>query len=117
MSGGEIVHRAGFPGKEQTAVDWRGELPPAVGKSRRRVRIRTERKRIGTPAINGNRLDARRKSAAEQADEVGHGAIKNRAIAAPLQFGGEATAEIGLDHRSPERPEVIVGRSRTIDVS
>ena len=67
--------------------------------------------------MNGNRPDARRKSVAEKADEVRHGAIKKRVVAAALQFGGEATAEIGLDHRSPERPEVIVGRSRTIDVS
>src|SRR5262249_15147919 len=117
VSGREIVHRAGFAGKEQTAADWRRELRPAVGKSRRRVRIRTERKRISTPAMNGNRPDARRKCVAEKPGEARHGAIKKSVIAAALQFGGKATAEIGLDHRSPERPEVIVGCGRTIDVS
>src|SRR5262249_22312776 len=76
VSGREIVHRAGFAGKEQTAADWRGEVRPTVGKSRRRVRIRTDRKRISAPAMNGNRPDARRKCVAEKTDEVRHGAIK-----------------------------------------
>ena len=58
-----------------------------------------------------------RERTAKKADKVRHGAIKKRAVAAGLKLRGETSAEIDLDHRPPERPELIGGGCGTIGVS
>src|SRR5450759_3156392 len=55
-----------------------------------------------------------RESAAEQTDQFGHGEIEEGALALGFQRGGMAAAEISLDLRTPERPQVISGRRDAI---
>src|SRR5262245_28335858 len=113
----EVVDRAGFAGEEQPPGDRFGKLRPAIGKARRRIRIGAERKRIDAPAVNADRLDACGKRAAEKTDKIRLGALKKSAVAPGFQLGRKPSAEINLDHRPPERPEMIVRGRGPIGVS
>src|SRR5262245_62679177 len=64
--------------------------------------------------MNVQELHAARKGAAEEAGELADREIEKGRGAASLEFGRTAAAEIGLDHRPPERAQVIGGGAAAI---
>jgi hypothetical protein len=55
--------------------------------------------------------------AAEQVDQLGHSEVRERNFARRLQLSRQRSAEIGLDLRATERPEVIDPGSTAISAA
>ena len=64
-----------------------------------------------------DRLYAATEIAAEHAGHFGNGKIKKCAVAAGFEFRGQLAAEIGLDLRPAQRPELIGTGRRAIGMS
>lgn len=67
--------------------------------------------------MNPDRLEAARESAAEHADQLRYREVEECAVAVRLELARQLAAEIALDIRSPQRPQLIRGGRRTIGMS
>ena len=67
--------------------------------------------------MHPDQFQAAGKIAAEQMHQFGNGEVEERRFALRLQLCGKSTREISFDHRPPERPEMIAGRTGAVDVA
>ena len=111
------MRRTRLSGKEQTIVDRFGEHRAAIGASRQGKRISAARIGVDAPAMKTYRLQPPGKVIAEELRQFRSGKVKERVVALALEFPRQASAEINLDVRTPERPQVISGRGGAIGMS
>src|ERR1700730_2254717 len=104
---GIVMLRTCFAGEEQAIVHRRGQRASALRLTGQSIGIGAAGERIAAPAIKLERFHPAGEIAAEQADQLGHTEVGERSFARRLQLSRQRSAEIGLDLRPTERPEVI----------
>src|SRR5262245_42469521 len=109
-----VVDRAGFAREQQALVDRRGERGARVAVTNPGIRIGAAAERIAAPRGGGERPDPLAEVVAEVRRELVDREGREVAL---LQLARERAAEVALDQRRAERPQVIaagrgaVGRS------
>jgi hypothetical protein len=103
----EIVRRAGFSGKKESAIHRCGEGATRIRMAGKRVRIGSSRKRIAPPAGFDERVQAGANAVAEQFDKLSDGEIEKRAGSRGLELVRQPPAEKSFDERPAERTQII----------
>src|SRR5579864_8259255 len=103
MGGGEEVRRGGFSGKEQPAIDGRGEHGAFARVPGQSVRIGAAGERIERPARFLQRLQSPSKIAAEKRDDLVDCLRGDRAVPGIFQTSRKASSEKALDAGLAER--------------
>src|ERR1700756_4736824 len=93
VGGGEEVRRGGFSGKEQPAIDGRGEDCAFAGVSGQSMRIGAAGEAIERPARFLQRLQSRSKIAAEKRDNLVDRLCGDRAVPRIFQTSRKTSAE------------------------
>ena len=114
VRGGIVVLRTRFAGKEQAIVYRRGQRASARRLTGQSIGIGAAGERIAAPAMKPERFHPAGEITAEQAGQLGHSKVDERSFPRRLELSREPTAEIGLDLRPAERPEVIDPGSATV---
>ena len=117
VRGREVAGGAGLAGEEQPIIDRVGQRRTAIRHARQRIRIGAARERVGAPVMHSKRLQPARERAAEQRAQFRYGEVEEAVLAFGFQRGGMAAAEIGLDHRPPERPQLVTGGRHAVGVT
>ena len=104
---GTVMLRTRFAGEEQAIVHRRGQRASALRLTGQSIGIGATGERIAAPAIKLERFHPAGEIAAEQVDQLGHTEVGERSFARRLQLSRQRSAEIGLNLRPTERPEVI----------
>src|SRR5579864_4428421 len=103
MGGGEEIRRGGFTGKEQPAVDGRGEHGAFAGMPGQSMRIGAAGETIERPARFLQRLQSSSKIAAEKRDDLVDRLCGDRAVSRIFQASRKASAEKALNAGLAER--------------
>src|SRR5579872_57287 len=103
MGGGEEVGRGGFTGKEQPAIDRRGEHGAFAGVPGQGMRIGAAGERIERPVRFPQRLQSSSKIAAEKRDDLVDRLCGDRAVPGVFQASRKFSAEKALNAGLAER--------------